>query len=282
MKKLSPASLPPRTAHLLGSILLLAVLLTAVLLPLFLFPSDPVFAAENPWFGTWKLNRDKSQFTGETQTLTKIPVGYHLDMGAVAFDIYEDGQDHVTFPNHTASLKSTGPNQWLRIVKTNGKETSRSIITLSEDGNTLSFKSTGTRADGSTYTSEMVDQRVGTGSGLAGTWKNTKESSNAVETVILSDAGNGKVKWDFPSSKGGYVSTPDGAPVPMTGPRATPGETVATTIVSPTELNYTEFMSGKPFVQGTDTLSPDGKVMTEVNWLVSQPTEKTTAVYEKQ
>jgi hypothetical protein len=244
--------------------------------------AQPVFAADNPWFGTWKLNRSKSTFTGSTTKVTKTGNAYHFDLGALKYDVIEDGVDHPIVPDHTSNLKSTGKNEWLEVDKVKGVETSRSKMTLSSDGNTLTMVRTGTRADGSTYKAETKVVRVGAGSGLAGTWKDVSEDSSAKETMVYSDGGNGKLKMQYVEAKSETVVALDGTPATENSPRATPGETFSYKKASPTELKYTVLMQGKPFVEGMQTVSADGKVLKDVSWLVSQPTEKTTEIFEKE
>ncbi len=244
--------------------------------------ATPVFAAGNPWLGTWKLNRAKSTFTGETYTVVKNGNLYHFDYGAVKFDVGEDGKDYPVIATRTASLKSTGKNEWLQVSKANGVEVSRAELKLSDDGKTLTSKGTGTRADGSTFKSESVDERVSGGPGLAGTFKSVKESTTASSVMTWSDAGAGKIKVDYPSSKGTTLVTFDGKPVKEEGPRAIPDETTTYKQVSSTEIKYTVFEKGKSYVEGVETVSADGKVLKDVSWLVTKPAEKTTAIYEKQ
>jgi hypothetical protein len=241
-----------------------------------------LFAATNPWYGTWKINRDKSTLTGTSYTMTKTPKGYTFDYGSMKFEIGDDGKDYPTVAPETYSIKQTGNNEWLGITKTNGKETARDTMKVSSDGKTLVDKTTGTHADGTTYSSEEDDTRVGSGTGLAGTWKSAKVTSNSRGVQVLSDAGGGKMKWFFPTSQGGYVSALDGKPVTSFGPRSSPDQTIAVKQISTLEQKYTVYLKGKPFLEGTTKVSADGKVMNDTSWLVEKPAEKTTGIYEKQ
>lgn len=253
--------------------------------PLFitLVCAQPLFAATNPWLGTWKLNRDKSTFTGDTLTVGKLPNnGYHFDYGALKYDVYEDGKDYPVVTDATISLKHTGNNEWLYVRKFKGTETSRGEMKLSDDGKTLVVKITGTRADGSTYKSEETNTRLDASTGVSGTWKAVKESTSAESTMLLSDAGSGKIKAEYPQAKSTIVMTFDGKPVTSSGPRTTADETSTFTRVSPTEFKYTELLKGKPYVSGIETVSADGKVLKDVNWLVSKPAEKFIAIWERQ
>ena len=170
--------------------------------------AQPVFAATNPWLGTWKVNRDKSIYTGSTTTVKKIPNGYHFDFGAVKYDVIEDGQDHEILPGRVANLKATGKNEWLQVSKIDGKEVGRTTLKLSDDGKVLTQTATGTTASGDTYKTETKMTRLDASTGLAGTWKIDKESSSAKTIMVYSDAGAGKLKMDFPEGKSSMTVAP--------------------------------------------------------------------------
>jgi len=258
--------------------------LASILLPAAacLLTASSLLAEANPWIGTWKLNRDKSTFTGTSYTMTKTPKGYLFDVGQLKFEVGDDGKDYPTVAPETYSIKQTGKSEWLGVTKTSGKETGRDTMTLSADGKTLTDKTTGTHADGSTFSSAETDIRVGSGTGLAGTWKSTQVSSTSPNIVVLSDAGGGKYKYFNPASEGGYTLSLDGKAVSFVGPRASPSETISFKAVSEVEWTYTGYLNGKPWVKGVNTVSADKRSMTETEWMVDKPTEKTIAFYEKQ
>lgn len=244
--------------------------------------AQPLFAASNSWLGTWKLNLDKSTFTGSTYTVVKTGNVYHYDFGPLKFDIADDGKDYPVMPTHTSSLKLIGKNEWLGVDKVNGVEVGRSTLKLSEDGKTLTQVSTGTRPDGSTYKDDETDVRISGGPDLAGTWKNTKDSISAPSEMIYSDAGPNMLKIDKPKSKATATYPLDGKAVAETGPETTPAIKMGYKEVSPNELKYTLYYNGKLAVEGIETVSADGKVLKRVEWLVSKPAEKKTAIFEKQ
>ncbi|MDE1161437.1 MAG: hypothetical protein PW792_05755 [Acidobacteriaceae bacterium] len=247
-----------------------------------LVSAHPIFAADNPWFGTWKLNFNKSTLTGNTVTVGKIPNGYHFDLGAVKYDVFEDGQDHSTVGNRTESLKSTGKHEWLRVYKVDGKEVGRATLRLSEDGTKLTEDITGTDADGSTYSQHVTLERADSRPDLAGTWKQTKAAFSARLLMVYSETDGGKWKVETPSSHSVIVFSLDGTPASESGPRAIADETYAYTKVSDTELKYTIFEKGVPYAEGTETVSTDGKMLKDVSWLTVKPAEKEIDVWEKQ
>ena len=266
---------PPEVVRTMKKSALLATTLAVLTL------AQPLFAAGNPWLGTWELNRDKSTLTGTTFTVVKTGNTYHFDYGALKFSITDDGKDYPVMPTRTSSLKKTGSNEWLVVGKVNGVEASRTTLKLSSDSNTLTETTTGTRADGSTYKSETTSTRVSSGPDISGTWKDTKESSSAPEVMTYIDAGSNMLKIDYPASKGSGTYPLDGKPVAESGPRAVPDMTTGFKKISGTELKYVTYIKGKPYFEGVQTVSADGKVMKDVGWLVVKPAEKTTEVFEK-
>ncbi len=244
--------------------------------------AQPVFAAVNPWFGTWKLNRAKSTMTGDTYTIAKAGDAYRIEVGTGTFIVKDNGQDVPTLPNRTISLKKTAENQWLEVRKNNGKETSRSEMKLSPDSKTLTRHTSGTHADGGTYVEDATADRVGTGSGLAATWRTVQSSSSEPETLLYSDAGGGAMRMESTESKSVIVTHFDGQPAPDTGPHATPGQALAIQATSLTSYTWTLFLEGKPFVKGNNKIAADGKSFLEQNWLISKPDEKYTMIYERQ
>lgn len=240
------------------------------------------FAADNPWYGTWKLNRAKSTLTGTTYTVVKTGNVYNFDYGALKFKLADDGKDYPIMPTRTSSLKKTGNNEWLLVAKVNGVENARTVLKLSSDGKTISDSTTGTHADGTTFKSESTSERVSGGPDIAGTWKDVKESSTAPSIMMYADGGAGKLKVDDPISKASGVYGLDGKAEHGTGPRAVPDMTTSFKKISGTELKYVVYVKEKPYYEGIQTVSADGKVLKDVSWLTVKPNEKTIEIYDKQ
>ena len=85
----------------------------------------PALAADNPWFGTWKLDPAKSHMTGDTFTYSKVAGGMdHYSNGPISFDFTANGIDYPVMANATTAWVASGPNQWKETDKTNGTVTS--------------------------------------------------------------------------------------------------------------------------------------------------------------
>ncbi len=243
-----------------------------------------VFAADNPWVGTWKLNIEKSNFTGDTFTYSKSENGlYHFSDGSTSnFDFGIDGKEYPAMYGNVVTWTAAGDNAWDSVWKLNGTVLENVHRALSADGNTLTITESGTKPDGSTFNNVTVYERVTGTAGLLGKWKSTKVNISSPDTVIVSSPAEGSIRWEIPEYKQSLEGKTDGSDLPVTGPTVPEGLTVSIKILSATELTYTVKISGKPVSIAGQTLSADRKTIQEVVWSPGKESEKSTAVYEKQ
>src|SRR5271170_5098280 len=109
-------------------------------------------AADSPFAGTWKLNVEKSKFTGDTFTYAATATGFHYSNGAtLEYDFAVDGKDYPTIPDRTVSWTKAGDNAWDTVAK-DGKGTvlSKAHRVLSADGKKLTITYTSYRPGGGT------------------------------------------------------------------------------------------------------------------------------------
>jgi hypothetical protein len=238
--------------------------------------------AQNSWSGTWKLNRSESHLIGPSITIARIPSGYHFDFGAVSFDVGDDGKDYPTIPTRTTIIRPTGTRTWFRAHKVNGKEVDHGTLTVTSDEKRLLIHTVAIDPKGKLHITDEVDIREGTGSGLAGTWRSTTEGVNVSPVFTLAYLGDQRMRRDFIEEGQSYVATLDGKPASFTGPRAAPSVTISLRAVSPTEMRWTDFVNGKPYDHGIDTLSADANKIKETSWPVARPGDRQEAVYDKQ
>ncbi len=213
----------------------------------FLLATQLLLTTNNRWFGTWKLNRALSHLTGPSITITRVPGGYHFDFGAISFDIGDDGKDYPTISSGSTSLKVIGAREWFRVHKVAGKEVDHSTLRITPDGKTLLIHTIATDVDGKTHQSDDTEERVGYGSGLAGTWRSNVAGINTPEMIVLEDAGEGRIRRKSPNEGQFYVAVPNGKPAPYKGPRSVPGVTVSLWTVSGTKMRWTDFINGRPY-----------------------------------
>jgi hypothetical protein len=244
----------------------------------------PSALAASPWDGTYKLDRSKSHLTGDSFTYSKTANGmWHVSFGDLGYDFAPDGKPYPVFDaDHTTTTTMNGDHTLIMVNAFKGKTTATTKETLSADGTTLTDETSGTRADGTTYTSSYTSKRSGPGTGFFGKWVSTKESSSAESIITISTAADGTVTMTYPGSKDSLVTKLDGTPASPTGPREVKDVTVTYKKVSATRLEYTVNLKGKKVAEGYDTLSADGKIFSETSWAPGKMDEKTTSVYIKQ
>lgn len=238
----------------------------------------PASAAVSTWYGTWTLDRGRSQLTGTTLRIVRIPKGYHFDFGAVHFDVGDDGKFYPTVPGRATSLRAMSDHEWLRVHRDNGKDVDRSVLRVSPDERTLTIDTETVLPAGGVRRSKEVELRIGDGAGLAGTWRSAKAGINVADTITLSALSGGAIRWGSPEDGNYFVVVPDGSPSVNQGARAVASVKLAVRTVSPTEMRWTETIDGKPFMEGIDMLANDGSLV-ETTWADQFPAEIQKAVY---
>lgn len=242
-------------------------------------------AAENPWYGTWKMDQAKSHLTGQTITYTKQANGLdQFSDGAMTYDFTANGQDYPVVGGEMESWVFTGPDTWKVTDKLNGQVVSTTEVKIAPGCRTMTQNSTGTRPDGSAINDEESYTKVKSDSGcLEGTWKNTKMKNSSPGVFIIS-AGSAPDtwKWEIPEWKETVEGKPDGTDLPVTGPETPAGYTVSFKLDGARKVDITVKASGKTVSQGDDVLAANGKSFTGTSWTPGKENEKTTAVYVKQ
>lgn len=240
----------------------------------------PCLAAGPSWNGTWKLNPTKSTMTGSSVTITQSDKMYTLDTGTFKFSFGCDGKDYNVLPDRTVSCTGSG-NSYTLVWKIKGKVQATTKRTISADGKTLTDVETGTRPDGTAYTDHETDARVGSGSGMVGTWKSTVVKDSAPGIFSL------KVNGDVLHSENpGYKTVSDakldGTPAPLMGPTSPAGLMVSNKSDGPYKVLTIVTLNGKELGRDVMMLSADGKTITTVSWTPGKESEKQTYVYERQ
>lgn len=240
----------------------------------------PCFASGPSWDGTWKLSPAKSHMTGSTVTITQNGNMYTLDTGTFKFNFGCDGKDYNILPDRTISCTGSGRSYTL-VSKVNGKHYATTKREISADGKTLTDVTTGTRPDGTAYTDHETDTRVGGGSGMAGTWKETAIKNSAPGIFVLKMNGD-VLHYESPGYKEWSDAKLDGTPAPIKGTDVPAGVTTWNKSQGPNKVESAVLLNGKEIARDVMTLSADGKTITDVSWTPGKESEKQTYVYERQ
>jgi hypothetical protein len=166
--------------------------------------TSSVWAANDPFIGTWKVNPSKSKLNDEMKVETAGINRYTITFGPGQTDtVVADGSDQPALSGSTLSITVKGPNSWEVVRKMKGRMLLRANWTLSEDGKTLNDAFTQYLPDGMTLFSQplpngstlvlpYVYERSAGNSGFLGTWDSeSAKMRTGVELEILPYDGDG-------------------------------------------------------------------------------------------
>ncbi len=236
-------------------------------------------AAPNPWEGTWQLDRAASHFVGFVVTITPLPHSYRFELEGTTVEVSNDGSDSATAPGRTTSFRRTAQREWVRVHKSNGKTLDTSRFTLAGDGRSFAIHTVATDDAGTPHTKVETFQREGPGTGIGGTWRSLSAGLNVSPVIEIAAAEKGGLRFTFPAEGLWFVTPLDGSRVPYGGEHAVSGVEVAVRREADRQLERTDFVKGAPYEKATDTLSPDGKQLTETSWHMGKPADRDVAVY---
>jgi len=244
----------------------------------------PALAADNPWFGTWKLDTARSHMTGDTFTYSKTPTGMdHFTNGPMSFDFTANGIDYPTLGNATTAWVAAGPNQWKETDKAGGAVIGTYDIRLTANCKTMTIVATGSRPDGTPLHDETVYSKVKSDGCLEGTWKSIKASQSAPSDYVISQGSAPDTwKWDIPGWKETMEGKLDGSDLTLAGPTVPSGITICYVADGAQKLKYQIKSGGTVIDQGEQVLAPGGKTFTDTSWTPGKENEKQTWVYNKQ
>src|SRR5208282_2546104 len=88
-----------------------------------------LFAADNPFVGSWKLDMSKSDFSGETFRFQAGKANTIRFTGAGEMYTFTiDGQPHPGLYGRVVSVKQADANTWVRTAEFKGKVLSRTTL----------------------------------------------------------------------------------------------------------------------------------------------------------
>jgi len=246
-----------------------------------IFVSAMAGAADNPFVGSWKFDAARSRLVAETVQYRDLGGGrMHFSNGATLdYDFALDGKDYKTVDNRTISWKPLAAGSWETTIRIDGNATETSIRTLSADGKEMTVLADGALPDGTPYKHKKHYARVGDGSGLAGTWRNTEvDTNNMPDGYVITESPTGVITWAIPTDKQTVTGRFDGSDMPLSGPTAPANTAFSITRLSSHKIAYVMKTDGKPGQYGTVTISADGGTFTEESWLPGKEGEKSTGV----
>jgi hypothetical protein len=236
-------------------------------------------AMASSFSGTWRLNLEKSQLTGQTFNIDKLETGkYHFDSQGYAYDFDLNGKEYPTPDGGTVSWRAVNATTWEGADRMHGKTTVTfhlSLIGDSIDGTAKLFK-----PDGSVTVQRTKLTRVSGGPGFLGKWKSTEVKGAPTSLQILTEGEHG-ITLKFPEGQAVCQGNFDGKDHVLSEAGVPSKQTLAFEKTSSNAFKVTTKIDGKPYYVDVYTLSADGKTLTDEGNPVSM-NEPVKAVYERQ
>lgn len=254
-----------------------------------------LWAANDPFVGTWKVNPGKSTLTDEMTVEAAGANRYKITFEPGLVDtIVADGSDQPALSGTTFSITVKRPNNWTVVRKKDGRILLSADWTLSADGKTLNdaftqYLPSGTTLfsqplpDGSTLFLPYVYARTAGDSGFLGTWDSESAKVTTRMTLqIQPDEGDG---LSFKRSDEGMIQRVkfDGNDHPDLDPNGSDKGTVHSGRRM-NERSLEIIYKSEGTITGTRRveLSADLKTLTMTERLVGQSRPKSILVFDRE
>ena len=240
-------------------------------------------AAQSPFAGTWKLNQEKSQMTGDLLKFGPAAGdAMELTAAGTTYSFRTDGKTYALPTGDAAIWRQTAPDSWTtEYRKLDNKLLRIDHWMLSSDGKTLTVTTSGARANGDLYNDTVDYTRTAGSSGLLGTWKSTAVKLSAPNELIIQEPGLGRLAFRIPAIKAHAEVTMDGKDAVVEGPDVPTGLRIAVTRTGPYSFQLVQKLNGTATSTSVYTIAADDpKVMTEVGGSPGDP--PATLIWEKQ
>jgi hypothetical protein len=243
--------------------------------------TSTLWAADDPFCGKWKLNMEKSTFTGDQIEIQDLGGNkYKWTVGNVTDTMTYDGTEQPVHFGRTISMAPEETNSWKMVIKKDGRVLSSMTHTISDDGKTQAIKGTETKPDGTTSDFDVVWKKTGGGSGWNGTWEEAKvKFTSPDEWDIEAYEGDG-LTFNTPAYQDVLSMKFDGKDYEEKGPDVAPGSASAGKRVNARTLDVTDKVKGEVMDHTKFEVSPDGKTLTLTIRETGQP-KALTVVYDK-
>lgn len=222
-----------------------------------------LWASDDPFCGKWKLNMEKSKFTGEQVQIQDLGGNkYKWTVGDVSDTIAYDGTDQPVHFGRTMSMTADGNNAWKMVIKKDGRVLSSMTHALSDDEKTQTVKGTETKPDGTTSDFDVTWKKVSGGSGWTGTWEQKDVKFTSPDEWNIEPYEGDGLSFKTPAYQETLSMKFDGKDYEDKGPNVASGSTSSGKRVNAHTLNVTDKVNGQVMDHTSYELSPDGKTLT--------------------
>jgi hypothetical protein len=234
--------------------------------------------AQSPFDGTWHTNMDQSKISPKPIVVSLKSGMYDCSSCNPQIHVKADGQDQsVTGQSYdTISVREIDSKTIEVKTKKSNKPVYEQTRTVSEDGKTLTLKSTNYRpGNDQTVTAEVTYARISKApagaNGTSGSWRINKVnvSENGVTTTYKSNGDD--LTMSTPAGEG-YTAKLDGKDYPYKGSFSY--DAVSLKRINDRTIEETDKLDGKATQVSKMSVSTDGKTLTVVSTYM--PTNRTS------
>ena len=147
----------------------------------------PCMAQDNPWNGSWKMDRSTLKYDGPTASIATDADGYTVTRGGKASPkVVCDGKPNAPVNGTITTCTKVGTGYAL-VNTRDAKQVSKVKVEISPDGKTMTRTVDVFPPVGNPYTITLVSKRISGGNGAPVVWKETSfdESQDTGLLTIL-------------------------------------------------------------------------------------------------
>lgn len=236
--------------------------------------------AQSPFDGTWRFNLDQSKLSATPVVLSLNNGVYESSLYSPKIHVKADGKDQpVTGQFYdTINVREVNPKSIAIIAKKSGKTVREWTYTVSDDGNTLTWKQiTHQENSNQTVSIEATYTRIGKApagaNGTSGSWRINKEKVSENHLIFTYKSSGDALSLSEPAGES-YTAKLDGKDYPAKGSYIY--NSVSLRRVDERTIEETLKRDSKVVQVNKMTVSPDGKKATIV--MTSKLTGRTSTL----
>lgn len=225
----------------------------------------------NPWNGSWKIDRSTMKYDGPTVSIATDADGYTVTRdGKASPKVVCDGKPNAPVNGTATTCTKTGTDYALENTR-DGKTVSKVKVEISPDGKKMTRTVDITPPDGSPYTMTLLSERVSGGDGAPAVWKETSFNESQDTGVLTIQVNGDTVDFKETDNDKPITCKLDGTPTTFgTG-------AISVKPDGPRTLKVTYTNNGQVGRENTFVLSPDGNTIQETD-VTPAPSASTMSV----
>jgi len=236
----------------------------------------PSAAQQNPWNGSWKIDRSTLKYQGPPFSVATDADGFTVTRGGKANPkVVCDGKPNAPQDGVTTTCQKSGSGYELENTR-DSKPISKVKIQISADGKQITRTADITPSDGSPYTITTTSKRVSGGPGFSGNWKETAFTESQDTGVLSVEVKGDSVDFKETDNDKPITCKLDGTPTTISGK-----QTMSVKQDGPRTLKVTYSNDGKVTRENTFVLSSDGKSVKETDITPAPAPSTMTVTFHK-